>query len=242
MLVHLLASGGIMYPGVVGSLWLLLALGLNLVERCEFARIRYGAVAAIMIVGKLKVIQYLTGYSPVLQCQGAMLEALNVSDNPPAQEKVLALATEVDPRAAEPWQELAAARLRAWQAQAGNGSLQGFREASQRLLQLRPHSASAHRLVGKWWLQVYEKSSTLGNAQNAVTNLARAVELYPHHSTLRSELAIALNQAGDGAAAKREAQTAIGLDLITPHADKKLSAEIRQKMAQILRESSAGSR
>jgi hypothetical protein len=242
MMVNLLAAGGIMYPGVAGTLWLLLALSLNLAEPRVFAPSKLVPATALGAIVVLALVQYLTGYSPVLQCQGAMLEALNVANNPQAQEQVLMFATEVDPRAAEPWQELAAMRLRAWEAQGGAGSLQDFRQASQRLLELRPHSASAHRLVGKWWLQVYEKSPTPGNADNAVVNLSRAVELYPNHPVIRSELAIALSDAGNRTAAQREAQKSMELDGATPHADKKLSVAIRQRMAQILEETPASPR
>src|SRR5690606_23008223 len=102
----------------------------------------------------LAVSQYWTGYAPVLRAQGMLLEAQN--GDATSRENALLAAAEADPRAAEPWQDLAALRLQAWQAQPGSRALAQFSDACEQFLAGKPHSSSAHRLVGNWWRQVFE--------------------------------------------------------------------------------------
>ena len=242
MLINLFAAGGIMYPAVAGSLWLLLGLGLNLSEPRQVLSNRWIPPLAFVSCAALAVSQYLTGYSPVLRCQGALMEAQNATNDAAVQQQRLTVATEADPRAADPWQELAALKLRQWLNYPGPRVLREFRDASAQFLALKPQSSSAYRLVGNWWHEVFAKSGSKADAQNAVSHLTRAVELYPHHAMLRAELATSLAEAGASSRAEQEAATAIRLDATTPHADKRLSAEIRRKMRELADDSGTGSR
>jgi len=242
MLVNLMAAGGFMYPGVVGSLWLLLAIGLNLVEQRTPVTQKTWQLMAVATSLLLVVAQYLTGYLPVLRAQGAMLEAINWTGNDAAQEQALILAAEFDPRAAEPWQELAALRLRKWLIDQRPLTLQEFRNASDEFLLRRPMASSAHRLVAKWWREIYDKSPSQPHARKMTLLLSQARDNYPHHPGIRAELALAMVDSQQPEAAKREAAVAIALDEQTPHADKKLSAEMRQKLEELLNSRPEGSR
>lgn len=242
ILVNLLASGGILYPAVAGSLWLLLAVGLNLTEE---RRPLVGKLApAIVFIGCAiaTIAQYFTGYSPVLRSQGAMMLALELVDDRAAQERALLLAAEADPRAAEPWQEIASLRLRRWLDEPGTRALEEFRKASEHYLLLKPQSSSAYRLVGNWWRQIFDAAPSAISAEQAAVQLSRAVELYPNLAALRAELALAYDAAGEPDKAEQEATKALNLDRATTHLDKKLSPSIRKKIAPIAGAEAAGSR
>jgi hypothetical protein len=242
MLVNLLAAGGIMYPGVAGSLWLLLAIGLNLVEPPIPVTQKTWRRLAATILLILVAAQYFTGYLPVLRAQGAMLEAINWADNDAAQARALLLAAELDSRAAEPWQELAALRLRKWLSDQRPLTLQEFRNASDEFLQRRPMSSSAYRLAAKWWLEIHEKSPSLTHARKRVELLSSARDYYPHHPGIHAELALAMLHSQRPEDARQEAAVALTLDAQSPHADKKLAAEMRQKLGEILKSPPEGSR
>jgi hypothetical protein len=242
LLFNLLAAGGIMYPAVAGSLWLLLGLGLDLAEPEKPLSSKLAPVVAFAVCAALAVSQYLSGYAPVLRSQGAMMEAENAARDHVLKERTLELAAEADPFAAEPWHSLAALRLRIWLDRQGPRDLERFGQASAQFLRLKPQSSSAFRTVGNYWRQVFEKSDSPNHAEAAVANLTRAVELYPNHAPLRADLALALADALHEDAAQREAAKSLELDGATPHADKRLPAELRERMAKMAGKVSAGSR
>ena len=240
LLVNLLAAGGIMYPGIAGSLWLMLGLAVNLVEPRRAIAGKYVPGAAFAICSLLALGQYWTGYAPVLRAQGLLMEAQN--GDATTRESTILAAAEADPRASEPWQDLAALRLQVLQNRPGSRALGQFRDACEEFLARKQHSSSAHRLVGNWWWQVYEQTESRKGAAEAVRRFARAVELYPNHATLRAELALALASMGNQPAARGEADKALNLDAATPHTDKKLTDKNRQKMAEIAGSQPDGSR
>jgi hypothetical protein len=232
MLVHLLASGGFLFPGVASSIWLLLGLGLILVQPRPLPSHRIAPAIALAACAFLVAAQYLTGYSPVMRSLGALLESQNLQD---ARQKEAALrdAADADPWSADPWQELAVLHLQHWLADPGPRRLDQFREAADRFLAIKPHSSSAHRLVGNWWRQVFEHSGNPKHVRAAVEMLTRAVALYPASAILRSELATALAAAGEPEKATIEAKAALRLDEATPHKDKKLPDAIRKSMRNL---------
>lgn len=238
-LVHLLASGGILFPGVNGSMWLLLAVGLNLVEPQAAPSTRPTAMFALAVCAGLTIAQYFTGYAPILRSQGAMNEAQVPQLADQQKEAALRLAADADPRSATPWQELAALDLERWLKQPGPRLLDQFQQATERFVALRPHASSAYRQVGNWWSQVFARSAKPEHARLAVENLSRATTLYPASAILRAELATALTAAGDANQAAEEARAALRLDEATPHQDKKLPTALRDSM-QAIAHSQAG--
>jgi hypothetical protein len=242
LLVNLLAAGGIMYPSVAGSLWLLIGLGINLAEPITPLRGKAGPLAALALCAVLTISHYLTGYSPVLRCQGAMLTGYGETGNIVEQEKAFQLAAALDPRSAEPWQHLAGLKLRLFLDRGGARTLADFDDFSAQFLARKPHSSAAYRTVGNWWQQVFAKTQEPEHASKAVHHLKRAVELYPNHAVLRAELALALENAGEPAMAHSEATKALELDAATPHADKKLSTSLREEISTIADKSPSGSR
>lgn len=242
LLVHLLASGGMMYPAVAGSLWLLLGLGLKLPSRELVASRPFVPALALGLCATLTVSQYLTGYSPVLRSQGALLAAQSLPADAGQKENALLAAVLADPHSADPWQELAALDLQRWLAKPGPRLLDQFQQATERFLALKPRSSSAHRLVGNWWLEVFTQSGKAEHARLAADTLATAVKLYPNSAILRAESATALVAAGQSQAARAEAQAALRLDRTTPHQDKKLPEKTRATMQRLSGDSTSGSR
>jgi hypothetical protein len=70
LLVDLLAAGGIAMPGIAGTFWLLLALGLD--GRWPRSFRTFPAWVALAGVMALAVACYCTAYEPVLHCQAEM--------------------------------------------------------------------------------------------------------------------------------------------------------------------------
>jgi hypothetical protein len=234
MLINLLAAGGIGYPAVAGSLWLLLALGLNLADtdRSLAASSKLTTLVSVVVFavfGLLTIAQYFTGYSPVLRSQGAMAQA-STTEDVASRESLLRAAAVADPRAAEPWQELAALKLRSWLDRAGPRALREFHEASEQYLVLKPRSSSAWRQVGEWNLQIFMRTKKTEDAAAAANYLARAVELYPNSAPTRADWVASLAAVGEDAEAEQEAAKALELDDAMPHADKKLPKPVRQRL------------
>ena len=58
------------------------------------------------------------------------------------------------------------------------------------------------------------------------------MQLYPNSALYRAKLAEACRAAGDQPAFRREAEAALRLDNLTPHTDKKLPADVRNRLTE----------
>jgi len=235
LLVHLLASGGIGFPGVAGSLWLLLAVGL----RGQAARTAAWNVAAGGLVTgvALAVACYATAYGPVVAAQGnlaAARAALAGGRTGRAVEQLEAAAA-ADPWAAEPHRQLAAIALARWKQTSDDASLARFEHHVAEALRLVPLSSSAWQTAGDWYLDVFAETGQEKHIVRAVEKHRRAVELYPNSPLARAKWAVALDTAEKPAEARREARAALRLDKLTPHADKKLPEELRKDLVELTR-------
>lgn len=68
----------------------------------------------------------------------------------------------------------------------------------------------------------------------AVDAYEKAVALYPNSALHRAKLTEACRAVGATLAFRREAQAALELDDVTPHIDKKLPVELRDRLRQSL--------
>jgi O-antigen ligase/polysaccharide polymerase Wzy-like membrane protein len=247
--IHLLAAGGIAYPGVAGTFWILMALALNQTEPEPAAqepnalrrRVAPVPALALAVACVACVACYFLAYRPVLRCHAAMSKGNEARDHnlQPAMAGLLWLeAAEADPLSPEPWSaiaELDVAQLK--EKTAGVESHQQFVQAAERILELRPHSSAAWRQEGHWFMQLHEAHPDAQSAASAAECFLRAVELYPNFAALRGEYAMALHVTGKSAAARRQAEMAMELDRETPHADKKLPPQLRNRLEALLAES-----
>ena len=243
LLVNLLAAGGIGFPGVAGSLWLLMALGLNTAQADRPSRTlpRIAALAPLTVVLVMSVACYVAVYVRVLPCRGRMLAAQRelADGNVPLAEAHLRAAAEADPLAAGPYRQLAAMTFGLWRRDPSPGRFQQFQHYNAKVLKLTPNSSRAWLISGDWHLEAFSRTSGVSDVapavrsayvNEAVRSYARAVELYPHSGLYRAKLALAHRAAGDQHAFRREADRALLLDEQTPHPDKKLPEALRRQL------------
>jgi O-antigen ligase len=235
LLINLLAAGGIGFPGIAGTFWLLLALTLDGRHRRTWPMV--AAWAALVVCLALSVACYFTAYRPVMKCQMELQFAEQEPDRAIAHIEAAAAA---DPLSSEPWRQMAAIAIEAWCKRPQNVIFSRFLEAKDKALELSPNSAGLWLAAGDWMSRAYSKTDDHGNRlmpgaiQSAVESYRRAVQLYPNSALRRAKLAEASLAAGDRAAFRREAEIALRLDQITPHSDKKLPAPLRDRLGSLL--------
>jgi len=229
LLVNLLAAGGIGMPGVAGSLWLLMGVGLNLAEgpRRQTTS-RAVALAALGVAVALAIACYLSAYGPVLRCRGLMRLAQR---DPVRAAQHLADAAAADPLDANPWQQLAAITFDRWRRQPTDRGFERFEQCNAAALKLVPNFSRAWLRSGQWYGRAFAASGRRQQIDKAIEAHRRAVQLYPNSALHRAQLALALKAAGDDAAFRIEADEALRLDQITPHEEKKLTDKLRNRLS-----------
>ena len=170
LLVNLLAAGGIGFPGVAGTLWLLLALGLNDAERGSWELPRRASVAGLVLTLALGFACYQTAYRPVLESQAAMRAAVR---DPGRAVPLLADAIQADPLWADPWAHLAQTAFAQWQKTRSTQSLDSYVDG-------RRLAVVAHQFL--WltqWSAIFQffRRRPAGIRSEAVNCHRRAVEL-----------------------------------------------------------------
>ena len=133
LLVDLLATGGIGLPSVAGTLWLLLALGLQ-AQRPHDLHIRNAWLALAAGMG-LALACYYTAYNPVLSCQAQ----LRMAERQPLEAvEHLEAAAVADPLSAEPWRQLAAIHFQTWWQSPDEETFARFERANAEALRRDP--------------------------------------------------------------------------------------------------------
>ncbi len=237
--INLLAAGGIAFPGVAGSLWILLALGFNeldavrdpSVARAIHPRRAWVPVAGLVIALGAALACYFVAYRPVVRYYAAMTRA--EADNLSTDARINALidAAAADRLSAEPWAAIAEMELaRLKQNPANPQWADRFVTATSEYRDLRPQSSAAWRQIGRLYYEFYTANRSPKTAEVAALCFGHAVRLYPSFAPLRAEHALALHAQGQDAEARRELQLARQLDQRTPHADKKLSTELHAQL------------
>ena len=228
--IHLLASGGIGFPGVALSLWLLLALALNISETDRVRVLpRMATYATLGLVLVLLAVCYVTGYSPVLGARGYLRMA---RVEPDRAEEWLQEAATADPYARLPLEHLAEMELAAWRSGGDAKHLSQFEEYDKWTLLVEPNSAAAWFASGNDYFEIYTKTRLKRNLDRALRAYRAAVMYYPNSALYRARLALAHQAAGNLASFEDEAAKALELDEATPHVDKKLPEELRERLRQ----------
>lgn len=229
LLIHLMFSGGIGFPGVATGLWLLLALALN-AAKCGERGVgtRVGAVAfggALILLAAC----FFTGYQPTVVARTHLQRAYAGEGN--VRESVLD-AAEADPWATEPRELLADFLHQQWMDQPNADTLAAFDQAINDTLVRAPRSASLRYKFGLAYLECFARSPDQGLVARAVRMLEAAVSLYPNSARRRADLAEAYLLEGNLDGYERERAEALRLDGITPHSDKKLKPEQRERLTR----------
>jgi hypothetical protein len=235
--VNLLAAGGIAFPSVAGSLWLLLALGLSLAGADMPAR-SLSARATALALGSMLALgcAFLwSDYLPAMNCRLALLRA-QTAEKPADQRALLKSAAEADPLSDEPWNQLAAIDRANWESRGNRPAFERWAQAIREVALRRPHWAAARAQAGDTYLQAFRRDRRRDDLAAAIAQYEQAVELYPNRAANHAKLAIALAAAGDADRARQAAAEALRLDELTPHADQKLPAALRGAQQAILSE------
>jgi hypothetical protein len=238
LLVDLLAAGGIGYPSVASTFWLLAALGLQGDRPREHRPVVAWAVLAVSIA--LAVVCYRSAYNPVLGCQAQLRSA---EREPAGAIERLQAAAAADPWASEPWRQLAAIEFQRWWQEPTREDFKRFTRAQDNALELAPNSAAAWLAMGDWTFRAFSKTGPDGKRflpdaiESAMNLYRRAVQLYPNSALYRVKLAEAYRTAGDQPDFRREAEAALRLDDLTPQSEKKLPGDLRNHLATELEKS-----
>ena len=220
LLINLLAAGGIAFPGVTGSLWLLMALGLQGDKPKPVGKPwNWTALAVIIVLG---IVCYRTAYSPVLGCQARLQKQMSGKMIAAIKIEHLEAAVAVDPWSAEPWRNLAAIELAIWTNYLDANTYRRFEEAVGNIARLEPNSSSNWAIIGDWYSLAAAKYDKNGKKaapeapQKALDAYRRTVELYPNSALNRAKLAEAYRAVGDFEGYHSEAEAALWLDKATP--------------------------
>ena len=130
----------------------------------------------------------------------------------------------------------------AWARQPDEATFARFTQAQKKMLELAPNSADVWMAVGDWEYGAFSIEKRRGKkvaasdaVQSAIGAYGRAVQLYPNSAICHARLAEAHFAAGDRSAFAREAEIALRLDRATPHKDKKLPSELRDRLRDELK-------
>ncbi len=248
MAVHLLAAGGIGIPSMAMALWLSLALGLNLREDRPAGRLRSrsGLTLGVLLACGWSVIAgtYYGAVVPGWRSDLALSEAqVALAAKPPRYEvarQALTAAIDADRYSIRPWLALADLEYRFWQSpESGtkhktswtkvlltlDKAVEGTYRDPDNLALRRNQASYARKILNELPdakpFEVLELQGTIAKANR------HSVRLYPTSALFRGELASANAELGLFQDAITEARTALQLDAITPHQDKKLPPQIR---------------
>ncbi len=246
--VNLLAAGAMGFPGVAGSLWLLVALGVSVAEETSvrpdgpdpsqgpaepgssqagYLHLWPQPAAWALLAGGLAAVAacYATAYRPVLECRAAMAAARRQPDR---TEPLLLRSAEADPLASRPWEMLAALRFQTWQGRPDPAAVQSFRQATQAMLQRAPKASALWLATGDRYLEIYRHTGQKAWLDEALRAYDQAAELYPANPVIHGRWALACEAAGDQAGFRQHAQDALRLHELADPAGQRLPDELRR--------------
>lgn len=235
LVVNLLGAGGIGFPGVALSLWLLIAVGVTMGDEDRPMRsISRGVMGAMTVaLFAMLIACYWGAYRPVALRETHLAMAQN---EPSRAVDHLHSAARADRRSEEPWNRLAHVYFDRWQRLRNQKDLDAMNQAIGEMVDLRPRSSRIRLEAGDLFVNVEYRLRTDGDAQGAayleraIDAYERAVELYPNRALGQAKLALAHSAAGNDRAAREAAAAALELDRVTPHRDLKLDPELRKEL------------
>lgn len=232
--VHLLGAGGVSMPAITQTLFWLVAVGAtDSPPRAWTALIsaRWVGFAGVAGAFALYVGCWMSATIPVMQAANdisAGEQALYEEGRFDKGERAYRQAAESDPLGAEACDRLAELYLQRWLGSRDDDDFNRSLAWHHRVIARQPRHMQGYRRLGAAYLTRFDRTKNREDAEHAADNLSRAVELYPTHTELLSELAEAYWFAGQVDAARRFADQAVELDAINHkagHVDKWLPEE-----------------
>ena len=183
----------------------------------------------------LAVCCYLSGYNPVLRSQAhsGAAEQEMFSGRQSEAEAELGAAAAADPLAAEPWRQLAALTFADWRRDRRPETYQRFTQCmttalGQRLIRPPPGWRPA--------TDTWKISAQRGPAEALTPGPWRPIAVrwncIPTTPAAMPSWRWPAKRRATAPWLRREARTALRLDQLTPHEDKKLPAELREKLGK----------
>ncbi|MGD9632978.1 MAG: O-antigen ligase family protein [Pirellulales bacterium] len=219
LLVNLLAAGGIGFPAVADSLWLLFAVQLNIV---------YAEHAALRTLTPPKSIRWAVGlscaalllavirweYIPVLnsRLRLTLADTSRAQGDTAAHRAALESALEADPWSTTAATRLAAQRFADYQALPTDSQIQSLLAADARVRELAPRSAAAWAQSAEFAGAIFRDTDGVEHRRAAEGCYARALALYPTSSQLQAGAARFWDSIGDSARARAAAAEALRID------------------------------
>ncbi len=232
ILVNLSAAGGIAYPNVAASLWLLAAMlspnGIGDRNRPPMIPIVFGLVFFFLAFAC-----YNFSFLPALRSSADQARAM-LQNTSESQIQWLQKAVQADPFSVESRLALTQARFNLYEAIGDGKTLQAALSDQDATARLAPFSASIRKMLGETMMHAYQRRADRTVLEAALRRFEEAVELYPNHAKNHAALAVALEKAGQRDRALREANIAIELDDTMPHLDQKLGESLRQELESLL--------
>lgn len=253
--LNLLAAGGISYPGVGQSFWLIAALGLNRLDlsgrspaedlvapRPATLTVPAGGwpwMAAIAVAIGLAFGCWLSSVRPMREADpwlGLAGRARNYDD----AQQLYSLAAASDPWDPQPWQWLAEIYQLHWFEEQSPALRERFDEAITEAG--RRDARSYSFAMREAWLELrwYRATGQRERLQRAIEGYRRAVSLYPNSNFAHAQLAWTLALAGQTDAASQQAERALELDRRNPHIEQKLAQRELEDPARDLPVAAAG--
>jgi hypothetical protein len=234
LLLTLLASGGIGFPGVAITLWVLLAAALvpaappRAAARWAHPFAGYSTCAAALA---LLLGCYFTAYRPVLDASRLLDQAsdLLAAGKVEAAAQRFEQAAAADPYSATPRLQLALLEYERWFTTPADkrtpAMFAQFEQSAQQALSLGKRDYVALEQIAWCYLEAYGQRADRRDWQQASNLLEAAARLAPHEAMAHAQLAWTWRQ-GPAAAHERAqaaAERALELDRQCPHGERKLA-------------------
>ncbi|MHC2067145.1 O-antigen ligase family protein [Bremerella sp. T1] len=229
LVVDLLAAGGISFPSVAGSLYLLAAVASPAKPTVVLDDWRgKGLPLAIGAVGLLVVTLWGIQPSQARRTQMGQSTLAARQGNWKAMEQHALLATQADPWSKEGPSALANIYYQGWTnnsdapLKARKPLLDSFDESLAMTFRRAGRSFPLHFSAGNWYLDIYRQSNNPQHLLQATDHYRQAAKLFPNRAIHHAQLAWALHLAGLDEESSAEAEEALRLDALNPHVERSL--------------------
>jgi O-antigen ligase len=250
LVVNLLAAGGIGISAVSLMLWMLIALGLNLRDdrNCSRLRLAGGRLTAFALAAVWAALlgTFQGAVGPFWESEAAIREAEAWLNHKPPDFKraqdAFDRAIRADQYSARPWLGLAYLEFEHWQSRGAKATDLLWKRVPVLLLK----AVSPKRNTTAWHLHrdralvsrdlLARLGDSLSPADaltlkgNIIEATRTAARLNPTNALLQAQLAFASADIGMNPDAVHAAREALRLDRITPHADRKLPADVHKRL------------
>jgi hypothetical protein len=253
LLVNLLAAGGIGYSGVAGSLWLLMAVELNLSDRRaagpageadenwrapRWLQSKAGRWGACLGLTAMLAAAIWTEYLPVMACrlQLSIADTALASGRVDQSRAALEAAAAADSWSPEAASQLADQRFADYQTLPTQTQQRGLLEADAAARRLTPHRSIVWAQSAEFAAAIHQHTDREEDLSAAQGYVERAIELFPSRAELHAQAANLWQSAGKEDRAREAAAEAIRLDDLMRaggHTDRLLEPAIRKEMETI---------